>query len=69
MKKGYEVEVIRRDESGRGIGSKSFYYNTLDDAKEEMRGIFKKMFCILYEWAQYESGLGDYKVELERQNL
>lgn len=62
--KGYTVEVIRRDLRT----SKKFHYETEQDARNEMNTIFKGMFCILTEWAQFESGLGNYEKEVARQN-
>lgn len=66
--KGYTVEVIKRDENGYGVSSKQYNYKTEEEARSEMTGIFKNMFCILTEWAQFDGGFGDYEIEIARQN-
>ena len=68
MLTGYTVEVIRRDENGHGVGSKFFHYTNEAEARAEMTTIFKDMFCILTEWGQFEDGLGNYEIEIDRQN-
>lgn len=66
--KGYSLEVIIRDENRRGIGSEMYHYKTKEEALKEMKGNFKNEFCILTEWEQFPSGLGNYEVEVARQN-
>ena len=66
MNKGYTVEVMRKSNKGF-YGSDKYDYKTAQDARRAMREHFTNSFCILTEWAQFEGGIGDYEVEIERQ--
>ena len=67
MRKGYTLEVIDNKDK-KNIKVDTYEFCTIEELNLDRELYHATDFCIVYEWAQFDDGLGNYEIEIARYN-